>query len=66
MYREYGEISAGVSGIIKSKVASTEGGFDEVLVYARFEEAKLRDLNPKQLPRKSHVAAVTFAKQQST
>ena len=57
---------------LKSKVAGTEGGFDEVLVKAQFKEAKLRDLSPKQpLPRKpsespstpSHV--VTFAKQPS-
>ena len=47
-----------------------EGGFDEVLVKVRFEEAKLRDLNPKPLSQKpsesSPHPAVTFAKQPST
>ena len=56
--------------MLKSKVAGTEGGFDEVFVKARFEEAKLQDLSPKQQPRKPQGAptspAVTFAKPQST
>ena len=43
---------AGLKSMLKSKIAGTEGGFDEVLVKARFDEAKLRDLNPKQQPRK--------------
>ena len=43
---------AGLIPALKSKVAGTEGGFDEVLVKARFEEAKLRDLSQKQPPRK--------------
>ena len=54
---------------LKYKVAGTEG-FDEVLVKACFEEAKLRDLNPKQPPWKPNESAippaVTFAKQPST
>ena len=58
---------AGLKSVLKSKVSGTEGGFDEVLVKARFEEAKLQDLNPKQPPRKSPTSpAVTFAKPQST
>ena len=61
---------AGLKSALKSKVAGMEGGFDEVVVKARFEEPKLQVLNPKQPPKKSHVAptspAVTFTKPQST
>ncbi len=35
---------AGLRADIKAKVAGREGGFEELLVKARFEEAKLRDL----------------------
>ena len=36
---------AGLQTEIKSKVAGAEGGFEQLLVKARFEEAKLKDLN---------------------
>lgn len=39
---------AGLLPDLKSKVAGTEGDFDQLLVKARFEEAKLRDLSPSQ------------------
>ena len=44
---------AGLIPTLKLKVASTDGGFDEAFVKARFEEAKLRDLNPKSSTRKT-------------
>ena len=44
---------AGLTPALKSKVAGIDGGFDEALVKARFEEAKLRDLNPKSSTRKT-------------
>ena len=37
---------AGLLPELKSKVAGSEGGFELLLVKARFEEAKLRDLSP--------------------
>ena len=37
---------AGLIPALKAKVAGAEGGFEELLVKARFEEAKLRDLRP--------------------
>ena len=63
---------AGLVPSLKSKVAGGDGGFDEALVKARFEEAKVRDLNPKSSIRNSKPSnestnkSVTFAKQQST
>ena len=36
---------AGLRADIKAKVAGSEGGFDQLLAKARFEEAKLRDLS---------------------
>ena len=41
---------AGLIPVLKPKVAGTEGGFEELLVKARFEEAKLRDLGPSKKP----------------
>ena len=37
---------AGLLPVLKTKVAGVDGKFDEILVKARFEEAKLRDLKP--------------------
>ena len=37
---------AGLNPVLKPKVAGTEGEFEALLVKARFEEAKLRDLGP--------------------
>ena len=44
---------AGLIPALKPKVAGTEGGFEELLVKARFEEAKLCDLGPPKKPSES-------------
>ena len=44
---------AGLIPALKPKVAGTEGGFEELLIKARFEEAKLRDLGPSMKPSES-------------
>ena len=44
---------AGLIPALKPKVAGTEGGFEELLIKARFEEAKLRDLGPPKKPSES-------------
>ena len=44
---------AGLIPALKSKVTGTEGGFEELLIKARFEEAKLRDLGPSKKPSES-------------
>ena len=41
---------AGLIPVLKPKVAGAEGGFEELLDKARFEEAKLRDLDPSKKP----------------
>lgn len=46
------EFAAGLRSAIKMKVAGTEGSFEQLLVKARFEEAKLRDLGDP-MPSKS-------------
>ena len=44
---------AGLVPTLKSKVAGIDAGFDEALVKARFEEAKIRELSPKGSDRKT-------------
>lgn len=41
------QFMAGLLPSLKSKVAGTEGEFEEILIKARFKEAKLHDLRPK-------------------
>ena len=38
---------AGLTPALRTKVAGVEGNFDQLLVKARFEEAKIRDLLPR-------------------
>ena len=47
---------AGLNPALKSKVTGVEGDFEQLLVKARFEEAKLREL-PSTTPKKVTVAA---------
>ena len=44
---------AGLIPALKPKVAGTEGGFEELLIKPRFEEAKLRDLGQSKKPSES-------------
>ena len=39
------QFASGLNAALRSKVAEVEGTFDELLVKARFEEAKFRDLS---------------------
>ena len=38
---------AGLTSALRTKIAGVEGNFDQLLVKARFEEAKIRDLSPR-------------------
>ena len=38
---------AGLTPALRTKIAGVEGNFDQLLVKARFEEAKIRDLSPR-------------------
>ena len=38
------QLVAGLSSVLRSKIAGMEGTFDELLIWARFEEAKICDL----------------------
>ena len=46
---------AGLTQALRTKVAGVEGNFDQLLVKARFEEAKIRDLSPRVNPRNQRV-----------
>lgn len=55
---------AGLLPELKSKVAGSEGGFELLLVKARFEEAKLRDLSPS--PKKPTVPSQDVTHEQES
>ena len=46
---------AGLTQALRTKVAGVEGNFDQLLVKARFEEAKIRDLSPRVNPRNPRI-----------
>ena len=54
---------AGLLEDIKVKVVGIEGSFDQLLAKARFEEAKLHDLNTTNTGSKSSGVSVTLALQ---
>ena len=45
---------AGLTPVLRTKVAGVEGSFEQLLVKARFEEAKIRDLATSQGGRQKH------------
>ena len=45
---------AGLTPVVRTKVAGVEGSFEQLLVKARFEEAKIRDLATSQGGRQKH------------